>query len=874
MKRFLSKIIGLGVLAVMLVAGSAMVAQAALLPINDRAIMFSAGASVSGTSVTISVSNGTLSMEGHTDPECFEKTPPDPAPYPTHNGWYSPIATQTSPSNTAQITSGVLSGQTIPLSVGAGDVGSNCWDDIGSPATFSGSRTFTGVAAGNHTVNVRVTDNEGKVADRSVSFTIAASAPTCSASPASVTTGQSVTFTGANGSGYTWSATGGSPNSGSGNTFTTSYSTTGTKTVQVTSGGQNGTCTVQVTTPTAPVCAPSSQNATVGSPVTLTASGGSSGNYTWTTTGSSSVTPSGTNNSSLSVTYASGGAKEITVTRNGVTSTACVVNVGGGGTPPVLTLTASPNPVSLNNSPTISWTVSGATSCAAPSSGPLARWYWTGSKNPNGDSEVALPHTTLQSRDYSLTCSNTSGGETTRTVTVDTVDTPVSPIGVTLSANPSSGASPLNTTLTWTTSGSPDSCGALANPANAQWTGSKSVAGGNQQITGLTQTTTFTITCEKSGTSPVSALAQVIVNGVEGNPPQVTLTPNPASGVSPLNTTINYQTGILPGGGGSCQGWAQPANAQWTGNSYSGNPAPFSKYGGNKAVSNLTQTTTFHLECFNEYGSASDSKTVTVTEQTGTIIVTSNMSTTWTVSGQQVYTQTTPSTGAQYTNVPVGGYTIAPGSISGHTFVVQTSTSQNVSNGVTTTFHIDYTAIPSTEPSVTISANPTQVKTNNASILTWSSANVTNCQASGGWSGAKANSGSQSTGPLTADTTFIITCDDASGAKGVPQQVSDSVTVTVGDGEVPPPGGGDPQCSDGIDNDGDGLIDYPADPGCDDPLDNSEADTPPGGPGDDDPITECNDGFDNDGDGLIDDEDPGCFPGSASERGVPDIREI
>ena len=35
-----------------------------------------------------------------------------------------------------------------------------------------------------------------------------------------------------------------------------------------------------------------------------------------------------------------------------------------------------------------------------------------------------------------------------------------------------------------------------------------------------------------------------------------------------------------------------------------------------------------------------------------------------------------------------------------------------------------------------------------------------------------------------------------------------------------------PQCQDGIDNDGDTLIDYPADPGCTAPDDNSEIDVP------------------------------------------------
>jgi len=57
------------------------------------------------------------------------------------------------------------------------------------------------------------------------------------------------------------------------------------------------------------------------------------------------------------------------------------------------------------------------------------------------------------------------------------------------------------------------------------------------------------------------------------------------------------------------------------------------------------------------------------------------------------------------------------------------------------------------------------------------------------------------------------------------------------------------ECNDGIDNDGDGLVDYPADCGCTDVCDNSEAPNP---------ATQCNDGVDNDGDGLVDLADCGC----------------
>jgi len=60
------------------------------------------------------------------------------------------------------------------------------------------------------------------------------------------------------------------------------------------------------------------------------------------------------------------------------------------------------------------------------------------------------------------------------------------------------------------------------------------------------------------------------------------------------------------------------------------------------------------------------------------------------------------------------------------------------------------------------------------------------------------------------------------------------------------------QCSDGIDNDNDGKIDYPADDGCDNAEDDDEY-TPPT------PVYKCSDGIDNDGDTLVDDDDPGCW---------------
>lgn len=79
--------------------------------------------------------------------------------------------------------------------------------------------------------------------------------------------------------------------------------------------------------------------------------------------------------------------------------------------------------------------------------------------------------------------------------------------------------------------------------------------------------------------------------------------------------------------------------------------------------------------------------------------------------------------------------------------------------------------------------------------------------------------------------------------------------LNAGDCQNPP--NEPPQCRDGIDNDGDGLTDFPADPGCANADDNAEAPNPPPPPPPP-PAVQCSDGIDNDGDGKIDMADSGC----------------
>ncbi len=68
-----------------------------------------------------------------------------------------------------------------------------------------------------------------------------------------------------------------------------------------------------------------------------------------------------------------------------------------------------------------------------------------------------------------------------------------------------------------------------------------------------------------------------------------------------------------------------------------------------------------------------------------------------------------------------------------------------------------------------------------------------------------------------------------------------------------------PECKDGLDNDADGLIDFPSEPGCDSPEDNTELDDCPSGPN----CPACSNDIDDDADGLIDlGPDPGCTSAS------------
>lgn len=138
-----------------------------------------------------------------------------------------------------------------------------------------------------------------------------------------------VSATGGNGS-YSWTTNGGSANSGTGSSFSTSYSSGGYRTITVTSAGQSATCNVDVITVAPPTlqCSPPNQTATAGQTVWFSAFGGN-GSYTWTATNGQSGSTSG-----FSTSFQSTGSQSATVTSGGQTAT-CYVQVNPTYIPPV-----------------------------------------------------------------------------------------------------------------------------------------------------------------------------------------------------------------------------------------------------------------------------------------------------------------------------------------------------------------------------------------------------------------------------------------------------------------------------------------------------------------------------------------------------------
>jgi hypothetical protein len=84
-------------------------------------------------------------------------------------------------------------------------------------------------------------------------------------------------------------------------------------------------------------------------------------------------------------------------------------------------------------------------------------------------------------------------------------------------------------------------------------------------------------------------------------------------------------------------------------------------------------------------------------------------------------------------------------------------------------------------PTATLTASPTTIPSGQGVTLTWSSTNATSCSGTGGWTKSLAPSGTMAEGPLSATTTYTLSCTGTSGTSA-PTSVTVKVSSSSGGG--------------------------------------------------------------------------------------------
>ncbi|HEX7483619.1 MAG TPA: FAD-binding oxidoreductase [Candidatus Saccharimonadales bacterium] len=195
---------------------------------------------------------------------------------------------------------------------------------------------------------------------------------------------------------------------------------------------------------------------------------------------------------------------------------------------------------------------------------------------------------------------------------------------------------------------------------------------------------------------------------------------------------------------------------------------------GNQVVS-PTATTTYKLTCANSAGTVT--KSVTVTVSAAPVAPTANLSVSSSsiVSGQSTTLSWNTGGSGPITCNATGGWSGSKGA-SGSLVVSPTSTTTYIltcSNSVGTSTK-SVTVTVNYAPTASLSANATTITEGDSVQLSWNTTGTgpITCNATGGWSGSKAASGSQMVSPASTKT-YTLTCSSPYGSQ------TRSITITV-----------------------------------------------------------------------------------------------
>jgi hypothetical protein len=400
-------------------------------------------------------------------------------------------------------------------------------------------------------------------------------------------------------------------------------------------------------------------------------------------------------------------------------------------TGPQVTLTSSEENVAFNGNVTLTWDSSDVTSCTSSDN-------WSGSNAVMGSRTI---NGLTSDKVFSLSCSGVDGTATDEVnVRVQGALVPA----VTVSASPVNLAYSGSTQLSWT------SINASNCTASGDWSGNKATSG-STNFSNLLSDKTYSLTCTGLGGSATDSVS-IMVAGPTASSVNLTASSSslPFNGATTLSWSSNNTTGCT-------------ASGDWSGSKATS---------GSQTMSALTSNRVFSLSCSGPGGTASDTVNITVTAPSPTLSfsaspgsVPQNGSTT--LSWNSIDATSCTATGDWSGNKGTSGSEIISGLTTASQFMLACSGAGGTINDTV----IVTVAAPA--PTLSFSASPGSVSQNGSTTLSWNSIDATNCVASGDWSGDKSTSGSESTGSLTIDSQYTLTCDGAGGS------VNESVNVTV-----------------------------------------------------------------------------------------------
>jgi hypothetical protein len=312
--------------------------------------------------------------------------------------------------------------------------------------------------------------------------------------------------------------------------------------------------------------------------------------------------------------------------------------------------------------------------------------------------------------------------------------------------------------------------GMILNP-NGEVTGTATVPGVYDFSVCAVDATGEISTCEPTSLTVVAAPVDVTPAPTPAEPTPVPPTPVAA-------VTLSASPASITAGAGSTLTWSSTnattctASGGWSG----------AEATSGAATVKPTSSTTYTLTCSDAGGVGKASVLVTVTPATPVVpTVTLSASTTtitagssatlkWSSKNAAVCSGSGGWSGNQGTS---GSVSVAPKSTT--TYGLSCSSSSGSSAEASTKITVNTQVVaPTPAPTVTLTASQTSIKSGGTSTLTWTSKNADSCTATGGWSGAQADSGTQSVSPAS-DTTYTLSCSGAGGTT----QVSTTVDVTT-----------------------------------------------------------------------------------------------